>query len=163
MRVSEIWVPVRPDPPKILAHPQILVERVSCPQRPCDCNCSGKADHAHEAEQHDVEIIAWNLRRPTLPSRGAWAHTCSGYPPSDGNTEQYDDFEAMPATVRLNDIVDAQEMQFDESCSLLHRDTQRTPCISELVPNPQCLERALENPRFFLQVERPRPRQQKWR
>jgi hypothetical protein len=85
-----------------------------------------------------VEIIAWNLRRPTLPSRGvpsrgAWAHTCSGYPPSDGNTEQYDDFEAMPATVRLNDIVDAQDMQFDESCSLLHRDTGQVETVSHVL------------------------------
>ena len=75
VRVSEIWVPVRPDPPKILAHPPILVERVSCSQRPCDCNYSGKADDAPEAEQHDVEIIAWNLRRPTPPTRVLMAHS----------------------------------------------------------------------------------------
>jgi len=60
VRVSEIWVPVRRDPPKIIAHHPILVERASCPQRPRDCNYGGKADHASEADQHDVEIIAWN-------------------------------------------------------------------------------------------------------
>jgi len=27
----------------------------------------GKADHASEDDQHDVEIIAWTLRRPTPP------------------------------------------------------------------------------------------------
>src|SRR5437867_906662 len=64
---SKIWVPVRRDPPKISAHHPILVERASCPQRPCDCNYGGKADHASEADQHDVEIIARNLRRPTQP------------------------------------------------------------------------------------------------
>jgi hypothetical protein len=50
---------------KIIAHPPILVERASCPQRPRDSNYCGKADHASEDDQHDVEIIAWNLRRPT--------------------------------------------------------------------------------------------------
>ena len=60
MRVSEIWVPVRRDPPKIIAHHAILVERASCTQRPRDCNYGGKADHASEADQHDWEIIAWN-------------------------------------------------------------------------------------------------------
>jgi hypothetical protein len=60
VRVSEIWLPVRRDPPKILAHHPILVERASCPQRPRDCNYGRKADHASEADQHDVEIIAWN-------------------------------------------------------------------------------------------------------
>src|SRR6266852_4393197 len=69
VRVSEIWVPVRRDPPKIIAHHPILVERASCPQRPCDCNYGGKGDHASEADQHNVEIIAWNLCRPTRPSR----------------------------------------------------------------------------------------------
>jgi hypothetical protein len=65
VRVSETWVPVRRDPPKTIAHHPILVERSSCPQRPRDCNYGGKANHASEADQHDVEIIAWNLRRPT--------------------------------------------------------------------------------------------------
>ena len=60
--VSEIWVPVGRDPPKIIAHHPILVERASCPQRTRDCNYGGKADHASEADQHDLEIIAWNLR-----------------------------------------------------------------------------------------------------
>jgi hypothetical protein len=39
----------------------------------------------------------------------------------------------MPATVRLNDIVDAQEMQFDESCSLLHRDTGQVETVSHVL------------------------------
>src|SRR6266851_8563287 len=60
VRISEIRVPVRRDPPKIIAHHPILVERASCPQHPHDCNYGGKADHASEADQHDVEIIAWN-------------------------------------------------------------------------------------------------------
>jgi hypothetical protein len=70
VRVSEIWVPVRRDPPKIIAHRPILIERASCPQHPRDCNYGGKADHASEGDQHDVEIIAWNLRRrtPEIPS-----------------------------------------------------------------------------------------------
>jgi hypothetical protein len=46
VRVSEISVSVRRDPPKIIAHHPILVERASCPQRPHDCNYSGKADGA---------------------------------------------------------------------------------------------------------------------
>ena len=33
--------------------------------------------------------------------------------------EQYDDFEAMPATIQLSDIIDALEMQFEESVSYL--------------------------------------------
>src|SRR6266446_4720614 len=49
------------------------------------------------------------------------------------NTEQYDDFEAMPATVRLNDIVDALEMQFDESCSFLDRDTGQVETVSHVL------------------------------
>jgi hypothetical protein len=69
LRVSEIWLPVRRDPPKMIAHHPILVDRASRPQRPRDCNYGDKADHASEADQHDVEIIAWNLRRPTPPSR----------------------------------------------------------------------------------------------
>jgi hypothetical protein len=36
----------------------------------------------------------------------------------------------MPATVRLNDIIDALEMQFDESSSFLDRDTGRVETIS---------------------------------
>ena len=66
----EISVPARRGPPNIIAHHPILVERASCPQRPRDCNYGGKAaEHASEAHQHDVEIIARNLRRPTPPSR----------------------------------------------------------------------------------------------
>jgi len=61
VRVSEIWVPVRRGPPKIIAHRPILIERAAGPQCPRDCNYGGKADKASEADQHDVEIIAWNL------------------------------------------------------------------------------------------------------
>ena len=57
VRVSEIWVPVRRDPPKIIAHHPILVERASCPERPRDCNYRGKADHASEADQHDRSAV----------------------------------------------------------------------------------------------------------
>jgi hypothetical protein len=39
-------------------------------------------------------------------------------------------FEAMPATVRLNDIVDALEMQFDESFSFLDLDTGQVKTVS---------------------------------
>ena len=43
---------------------------------------------------------------------------------------QHDDLEAMPVTVRLNDIIDALEMQFDESSSFLDRDTGRLETVS---------------------------------
>ena len=36
----------------------------------------------------------------------------------------------MPATVRLNDIVDALEMQFDESSSFLDLDTGQVETVS---------------------------------
>jgi hypothetical protein len=36
----------------------------------------------------------------------------------------------MPVTVRLNDIIDALEMQFDESSSFLDRDTGRLETVS---------------------------------
>lgn len=42
----------------------------------------------------------------------------------------YDGLEAMPATVRLQDIVDALEMQFDESPSFLDLDTGQVETIS---------------------------------
>jgi len=38
--------------------------------------------------------------------------------------------EAMAATVRLSDIVDALEMQFDESSSFLDRDTGQVETVS---------------------------------
>jgi hypothetical protein len=37
----------------------------------------------------------------------------------------------MPATVRLSDIIDALEMQFDESSSFLDRDTGQVETVSE--------------------------------
>ena len=43
--------------------------------------------------------------------------------PSSLVGQQYDGLEAVPATVRLKDIVDALEMQFDESLSFLDCDT----------------------------------------
>ena len=43
---------------------------------------------------------------------------------------QYDGLEAMPATVRLNDIVDALEMQFDEASSFLDLDTGQVEIVS---------------------------------
>jgi hypothetical protein len=69
VRVLEIWVPVRRDPPKKIAHHPILVERAMCPHRPRRCNYDGKANHASEADEHHVEIIAWKLGRPTPPSQ----------------------------------------------------------------------------------------------
>ena len=45
--------------------------------------------------------------------------------------EQYDDLEAMPATVRLSDVIDALEMQFDESASFLDCDTGQVETVSE--------------------------------
>ena len=39
----------------------------------------------------------------------------------------------MPATVRLNDIVDALEMQFDESSSFLARDTGQVETVSQVL------------------------------
>ena len=54
-----------------------------------------------------------------------------GYPPSDGSSEQYDGLEAVPVTVRLTEIVDALEMQFDESPSYLDLDTGQVVNVSE--------------------------------
>jgi len=42
----------------------------------------------------------------------------------------YDDLKAMSATVRLQDIVDALEMQFDESSSFLDLDTGQVETVS---------------------------------
>jgi len=53
------------------------------------------------------------------------------YPPYDRNPEQYYDYlESMPAMVRLNDIIDALEMQFDESSFFLDRDTGQAETVS---------------------------------
>jgi Uncharacterised protein family (UPF0158) len=43
---------------------------------------------------------------------------------------QYDGLEAMPATVRLNDVIDSLEMQFDESSSFLDLDTGQVETVS---------------------------------
>ena len=56
----------------------------------------------------------------------------------ESGTGQYDGFEAMPATVRLNDIVDALEMQIDESSSFVDCDT------GKVVTVPHDLLRAAE-------------------
>jgi hypothetical protein len=61
---------------------------------------------------------------------GVFVQVLGAYPPSDGSPEQYDDLEAMPATVRLDDIVDALEMQFDESSSFLDRDSGQVETVS---------------------------------
>ena len=81
VRVSEIWVPVRRGPPKIIAHRPILVERASCPHRARDCSYGGKANKASEADEHDVEIIAWkpsprirSSQRPLAPALEAFGH-----------------------------------------------------------------------------------------
>ena len=72
---------------------------------------------------------------PNEIGRTGYLTYCYGYycPPSDGSPEQYDGLEAMPATVRLNDIVDALEMQFDESSSFLDRDTGRVETVSQVL------------------------------
>jgi Uncharacterised protein family (UPF0158) len=43
---------------------------------------------------------------------------------------QYDGLEDMPSTVRLNDIVDALEMQFDEASSFLDLETGQVEIVS---------------------------------
>jgi hypothetical protein len=48
-------------------------------------------------------------------------------------SEQYDDLEAMPAIVRLSDIIDVLEMQFDESSSFLDRDTGQVETVSDVL------------------------------
>jgi hypothetical protein len=47
-----------------------------------------------------------------------------------GQCGRYDGFQAMPATVHLHDIVDALEIQFDESSSFLDLDTGRVETVS---------------------------------
>jgi hypothetical protein len=39
----------------------------------------------------------------------------------------------MPATVRLSDVIDALEMQFDESSSFLNRDTGQVVTVSDVL------------------------------
>ncbi len=56
-----------------------------------------------------------------------------GYPPSDGSSEQYDGLEAVPVTVRLTEIVDALEMQFDEFSSFLDPDTGHVETVSHVL------------------------------
>lgn len=65
----------------------------------------------------------------------SWALTPGGSfeitsPVSSRSAGQYDGFESMPATVRLNDIVDALEIPFDESTSFLDRDTGQVETVS---------------------------------
>src|ERR1700693_2424503 len=50
---------------------------------------------------------------------------------SDRNPDRYHGLEAMPATARLNDIVEALEIQFDESSSFLNRDTGQVETVSK--------------------------------
>ena len=50
---------------------------------------------------------------------------------SDRNPDRYHSLEAMPATARLNDIVEALEIQFDESLSFLDRDTGQVETVSK--------------------------------
>ena len=59
--------------------------------------------------------------------RGRYSHFG---PLSDGSPERYDGLKSMPATVRLNDIVDALEMQLDESSSYLDLDTGQVETVS---------------------------------
>lgn len=44
---------------------------------------------------------------------------------------EYDGLEAMPATVRLNDVVDALDMQFDELISILDLDTGQVQTLPD--------------------------------
>jgi hypothetical protein len=55
---------------------------------------------------------------------------CEKCPLPGGIAEQYDDLE-VPATVQLNDIIDALEMQFDESISYLDLDAGHVVIVSE--------------------------------
>ena len=43
----------------------------------------------------------------------------------------YDDFEAMPATVHLSDVIDTLEMQFEESIPYLDLDADQVVTVSE--------------------------------
>src|ERR1035441_10173642 len=55
----------------------------------------------------------------------------------------------MPATVRLNDIVDALEMQLDESSSFLDLDTGRVETVSHaLLREAEAAESGNEAPDF---------------
>jgi hypothetical protein len=51
----------------------------------------------------------------------------------DESAEQYDDLRAMRPTVRLNDIVEALEMQFDEYPSFLDCDTGQVETVSRVL------------------------------
>src|SRR5229473_1737124 len=53
--------------------------------------------------------------------------------PCDRSPEHYDGLEGMPAAVCLSDIVDALEMQFDESSSFLDRDTGQVETVSQVL------------------------------
>lgn len=50
-----------------------------------------------------------------------------------GAHSSYDGFEAMPAIVVLSDIVEALEIQFDESSSFLDRDTGQVETVSNVL------------------------------
>jgi hypothetical protein len=47
------------------------------------------------------------------------------------STAQYDDLEAMPGTVHLNEIIDALEIPSDESLSCLDLDAGQVVTVSE--------------------------------
>ena len=71
--------------------------------------------------------------RPTSAGKGAFRRGVFEVTPSDWRLEQYDDLEAMSAIVRLSYIVDALEMQFDESSSFVDRDTGRVETVSHVL------------------------------
>src|SRR5215467_11178883 len=97
----EISVPVSGDPPKIIAHRPILIERASCPQHPRDCNYGGKADHASEADQHDVEIIAWmSADRPRRAESHERTHLRQQHPLS-GHPSSASKLARVCGTVRV--------------------------------------------------------------
>src|SRR5260370_2971151 len=73
----------------------------------------------------------------------------------------------MHPTVRLNDIVDALEMQFDESCSFLDRDTarwkpsptffcvrQRSPATTRNRNLPTCQTQEWEVAKLIVSIDR---------
>jgi hypothetical protein len=82
---SEISVPVRRDPPNIIAYHPILVEHASCSHRPCDCNYDDKANHAAEADEHggfgrlQGRPNFWTLRLKKLISRTRGGFIFWGY------------------------------------------------------------------------------------
>src|ERR1022692_2278176 len=76
-----------------------------------------------------MSVAATTFKTP-LAVRSCERTTRNTIASSGAQSRQYDGLEAMPANVRLNDIVDALEMQFDESSSSLDLDTGQVETVS---------------------------------